>query len=171
MKATVLSTIPLSGSVDEVRFEAPGDGTWVEFDDKEGDRWVGVFRHGMPTGKSSLALILEDQKTVFVLACGQGYMIDPQKRTCISKTNSASIVSVLSIPKFSLVIACDFQTILLYDRERLLWRSEDIASDGIVFSGIDHEKAWGKVWRQDRWFAFEFFYLERRYFQGEFLSQ
>ena len=142
MVARLLESIPISGSVDEVRFDALGDCTWVEFGDLD-SRWVGVFGRGHTT-LSSLTRF-DVNGAIFVIAGGQGYVIDLAARTCSLKTSCSILQSAIPVSGADMVIACDFTDIFAYGLKSECWSSDRIAHDGIRLDRANQNELFGEV--------------------------
>ena len=131
MRARVLSSPPTSGSIQERWYDATGCCAWVHFEDREGREWVGVFgSSGLRPGKASVTLFDAD-RSAFVIAGGQGYIIDTESRELRHRTECAWLVAALAIPERGTVLACDDSSLFAYSAAGLVWRSERIAVDGI----------------------------------------
>ena len=52
VEAQILSQPPISGTVDEVRFDAAGSCTWIKFTDENYGEWCGIFGHGFGTSSN-----------------------------------------------------------------------------------------------------------------------
>jgi hypothetical protein len=152
MKATILSKIPESGTVREKHFDAQGDCTWVEFsDDKKS--WVGVFGRG-PLTKINLVERFAGTERFFVVACGQGYSVDTDQEKCLFQTEHDYIQSAIAVPNRDLIVTCDFTDLEVYSSDKMVWRSERVALDGIRLEAADDSKVRGHLWNHDGWYSF-----------------
>ena len=165
VEAKLLSEIPLSGSIDELRFNATGNCTWVEFTDDSYNSWCGIFGHGVETGHSSVAVNVASQS--FVISQGQGYLIDINARRLLHLTENDWLISVVSIPESDIFIACTSTEIYAYASTGLLWESERISFDGIELNFSDNQEIKGKVWNLEGWFDFSL-KLKGWVYQSEF---
>jgi hypothetical protein len=102
IKPEILFSPTISGSIDEVHFSAVGNCTWVRFsDDADCDDWCGVFGPGH-SGRS--AAVADAADRCFVIAGGQGYLIDVYSRELLHKSQHAWLTSVIAVPERDL---CD----------------------------------------------------------------
>jgi hypothetical protein len=130
VRARILDTPPISGSVPEYWHDAWGDCVWVHFDAADGREWAGAFGATGVTGSTVVALFGGD-RSAFVIARGQGYIIDTGSRELRHRTECESLVDVLALPGRDLVAACDSWNLFVYAPAGLVWKSERIAVDGI----------------------------------------
>jgi len=165
VEAKLLSQIPLSGSIDELRFNATGNCTWVEFTDNSYNSWCGIFGHGVETGHSSVAINSVDQS--FVISQGQGYLIDINSRKLLHLTKNDWLISVISVPNCDVFVACTDTKIYAYSSKGLLWVSERVSFDGIKLNSSDDHKVKGKVWNLEKWVGFSL-KLDGWVYQSEF---
>ncbi len=144
VQATILKAPPVSGSGDEVRFDATGDCTWVQFTDEETQQhWYGVFGDGDPRGAKTVTTNTNGQ--AFVIAGGQGYLIDIPTRKLLHKTAIDDYLeSVIAVPGKDLFLAGDIK-LYAYSSTGLLWQSPRVAVDGITFTGATASQVKGLV--------------------------
>jgi hypothetical protein len=169
MNSTILTSIPISGSVEEVHFDARGECTWVEFERKD-KRWVGVFGKGSIVPDINQAIQFTQSNHVFVLAGGQGYIVDSDTQKCTHKSKRDYFQAAISIPNRELVVACDFTNIEFFDSNKALWRSTRIALDGIRLEGATSSELHGAVWQSDGWYTIVFDLDRREIISQEFAS-
>jgi len=132
-----------------VNFDASGDCLWVKFQDSDFSDWVGVFGPGFGGGDDALQ---NAGGIAFLLSNGQGYVIDAYTRTLLSKTACDYLKRVVLCN--SLFVTATDTDIRVYDSKRLVFCTERVASDGIVFDACDDGVVMGKVWGFDRWYSF-----------------
>ncbi len=141
--ATILLAPPVSGSADEVRFDATGDCTWVQFTDEETQQhWYGVFGDGDPRGAKTVTTNTNGQ--AFVIAGGQGYLIDTATRQLLHKTEVDYLVSAIAVPGKDLFLAADVG-LFAYSSAGLVWQGSRISVDGITFTGATASQVEGLV--------------------------
>jgi hypothetical protein len=143
MDAEILSTIPLSGSFDELRFDAKGDSTWVKFLSDDGTEWCGVFGTGI-SGHSGVDVSAE-HSLAFVVSAGYGYLVDVDRRVVSYKTKSDQIVSARFIPRTQRVVACNYTNIFIIEDGRTIWDSGRVSWDGIEFQEVSQDRVSGRV--------------------------
>jgi hypothetical protein len=152
MNVKVLSKPVLSGSNEEVYFEASGDCTWVLFEDEETD-WAGVFGRGLRNENSVASF--NSGKYAFVVAGGQGYVIDVASRKLLYRTESDDLTGVLGAPSADLCIAtlCP-NRIHAYSSNGLVWASSRLGRGGLMLDSWDDKCVQGKVSDFDGWYLF-----------------
>ncbi len=138
MKVTLLEEPPESGSVEEHWFDAEGDCTWVLFEPEEGEPWAGVFGCGSFESSDDVALFGDDRH-IFVLAAGQGYIVDELSRTVVHRTESDYLADAIGVPDRDFVVLADFQDLCLLGSDGQLTDLGRIADDGIIFEQADSE--------------------------------
>lgn len=94
MEAEILDRPPLSGDFEEHNFSKSGNTLWVKFFDEEYIEWVGVFSQ---SGWSSYNTVhrVPNEKLFLVVAGGQGYFVDPNKREIVSTTEWDGIDNII----------------------------------------------------------------------------
>ena len=132
MLVEIYTQIPQSGSVTERRFDATGNCTWVRFAAADADEWTGVFGNG-DIVRHSKAVLFGDNRTAFVIAAGQGYIVDAVTGEMLHKTPEDCFCDAISVPGRDFIIACDFTDLYAVSQSGVIWRSERIALDGIKF--------------------------------------
>jgi len=151
MNPEILANIPESGSIDEVRFDASGDCTWVKFLDSDYTDWVGVFGHGWGGGQDAQQ---NTNGVAFVLSNGQGYVIDVNSRTLLSKTECDYLKKVIFCGDTDIFLAATDTDLRVYNDKGLVFSTERIASDGINLNSCDNGVVAGEVWGFDKWYSF-----------------
>jgi hypothetical protein len=176
MKAELLGTPPISGSVEEHAFAATsGSNAWVRFDDELGDEWIGVFGGlGIRSGAAVVPFGDDGGRTVLVVAHGAVYILDVVHRRLLRPLDRdpawVYATTAATIPGHAFVaVANDTEAWFAYrDHDRRIWRADQpwyelhaqppfyrLALDGIRLDGVTGEKLHGKVWQMDGWYALE----------------
>ena len=151
MKLEILTNIPESGSIEEVRFDATGDCTWVKFQDSDCLDWVGVFGLGFGGGKAVLG---NSHGIAFILSNGQGYIINVNSRKLLSKTECDYLNKVISSDAGDIFVASTDTDIRVYRKDCIIFSTERIASDGINLKSCNDNIVVGEVWGFDKWYPF-----------------
>jgi hypothetical protein len=136
MSAEILTITPLSGEYPEQHFGNHFNSKlWVKFIDNQFDEWVGCFSKPYNSGLS-VALTSRENTTGFVVAGGQGYLIDIQERTLIKELDDyPSIESAIATTKPDYFLASTFYSIYLLDNSGMLNEIRpDMIIDGIYFN-------------------------------------
>jgi hypothetical protein len=155
MNATPLEAPPISGTVEEVWFDARGDTTWVMFELDDGTSYVGVFGDGQVMKRRATGVaVLSDGRTAVVLARGRGYVLDVIDRQVVRVLDEDTWSSVCAVPTRGLAILAEFSTLVAVDRTGELWRSNQVARDGIILDDATPDVLTGKAWWEDGWYAF-----------------
>jgi len=144
MKATVLDKPPISGSIEEIRYEARGGCTWVLFDPPDSEPWAGVFGKGLLPARNRVALFA-DGGAAFVVAGGQGYSVDLRDRRLLHRADQDDLCRVLALPETDFVVCADYTRLLAFSREGLCWTSDRVALDGIILDAASRTQVTGKV--------------------------
>jgi hypothetical protein len=132
MEAELLLRPPISGQYEEHNFAVSGNTVWVKFFDEEWVEWCGVFSLGWCSGSSVCRV--PEKKEFLVLAGGQGYFIDPNKRIINSKTKSNNIESVIYNNAIGWFVASDGLSVGILRGEKIHWLTDRISLDGITFT-------------------------------------
>jgi hypothetical protein len=169
LKVSILSEPPVSGTIKEYLFHAQGDCTWIRFE-SESEIWAGVFGHGALENYNAVCKFADD-KYVFVIAGGQGYILDCHARKLCHKTSVDYFVSAIAAPGKDLVLACDFTRLSAFDTQELLWRSDQVARDGVKLDSSTQEELAGKVEQWDGWYSFKLEYKNWKWTQGSRLTE
>ena len=117
LKVSILSEPPISGTIKEIWFEARGDCTWIRFE-REAEIWAGVFGKGTHKNYNAVCKFSDD-KYVFIIAGGQGYVLDSRERKICHKTSIDYFVSAIAAPHKDLVIVCDFTRLYAFDTQEI----------------------------------------------------
>lgn len=153
MQYRILQQPPLSGELPECRFDARGNCTWVVFADDHGE-WCGVFGDGDAVRNHHAVVPFADNVVVFVIANGAGYVVDTLRRQLLYRTPLSYWVAAISVPDRDFVVAADFTSLAAIGRHHELWRSQRIATDGIVLDAASSDQITGKVWCNGGWYPF-----------------
>ena len=148
----ILSSPPISGTIDEFRFEAIGNCTWVKFIDDTYEEWCGIFGHGFYVNSNDA--IVNDNGQAFIISGGQGYIVDVNSRNPLYKTDNDYLTSVVYIPESEFFISCSFTNLFAYSPQGLMWESDRISVDGIKFLEFDNKMVKGQVWNTQDWVDF-----------------
>ena len=160
MKPEILTNIPESGSIDEVRFDASGDCTWVKFLDSDYIDWAGVFGHGWGGGQDAHQ---NANGVAFVLSNGQGYIIDVNSRNLLSKTECDYLKKIVSCGDTNTFVAATNTDLRVYSDKGLSFSTERIASDGINLNSCGNGIVAGEVWGFDKWYSFTLDTTKQKY--------
>lgn len=153
MPARLLSTSPISRTIQERRYEAVGACTWVEFSPENGLPWVGVFGHHGVSAHSGVFEFTDDP-FAFVIANGVGWIVNVEDGALRFKTKQDCLVTGIPFAGRPFVVAADSTDIHVYGPDRLVWSSDRIALDGIRFDNADNASVNGRCWQPDGWYAF-----------------
>ena len=134
MEAEILKIPPLSGDFEEHDFSSSGNTLWIKFFDEEYLEWVGVFSQS-EWGSLNTVLRVPNIKLFLVIAGGQGYFVDPNKREIVSTTKWDSIENIVFNEKTGCFVATDGLCIGLFKGAELYWSGERVSADGISFTG------------------------------------
>lgn len=136
MEAEILNRPPLSGDFEEHNFSESGNTLWVKFFDSEYLEWVGVFSRA---GLSSFSAVLRvpNEEQFLIVAGGQGYFVDPNKRSIVAKTDWDDIDNVIYNEETGYFVATDGLRLALFNGPKLYWSGERISADGISFISQD----------------------------------
>ena len=116
------------------------------------------------------ACAFADDRSAFVIAGGQGYIVDLSQKVLLHYTKNYCLQAVLAPPDRDFVIAADYSSLLAYDRQGMRWRSEDVALDEIHLDSATASSVTGKVWQLDGWYAFELLLDGWHFTEGRLLS-
>lgn len=170
MRVEVLSEPPISGSVIETHFDCVGDCTWVTFEPDSGGAWAGAFGDGRSLPQARLAVPFGDDRTVLVVAGGQGYVVDAVERRLLWRTDQDSWCGATGIPGRCFIVATDGLTLTAIGRDGIEWRSDRISRDDVVLDCANQDVLHGKVWWEDGWYAFTLHYEGWHFERGEWLT-
>jgi hypothetical protein len=147
MTVKILDAAPVSGQHPEFsfgqRFNYP---LWTEFQSDNGDIWYGSFSKLWNKG-FSVALIDNNGKTAFIVAGGQGFLIDTTNKKLIFETEEhPAIESAIKTNNPEYYIAGMFYSAYVINTNGEVKTIEpDFTTDGIFFSGQKDNKAVGRL--------------------------
>ena len=169
MQVEILSGPPVSGTIREHWFNARGSCTWARFNGPGGEEWAGVFGEGGST-RYRAAVLFNEQRDAFVVAGGQGYVVDLSARRLRYMTPCDYHVGVIAVPRRDLVIAAGFTDLYAYSSAGPEWRSDRVALDGIHFEAATPDALTGHVWQGEAWHEFRLDLRSWRLVQGRAVS-
>jgi len=161
MSAEILNQTPTSGDFPEIHFgQTFNSRLWIKFTDNNFQEWVGCF----PRPYQTFDKVLTDtaNETAFIVAGGQGYLIDISTRELLHEMDDIPVIeSVIHTtnPEYFLVGAC--YCIYIFDNRKLIKRYDpDFTVDGIYLTEQKDQKAIGHLYsyqfQQDLNVGFEF---------------
>jgi len=133
MEAEILERPPQSGDYEEHIFSKSGNTLWVKFYDDDYIEWAGVFSKSEWSSFNTV-LSIPNEKLVLVVAGGQGYFVDPNKREIVSTTDWDSINNITFNEATGFLVATDGLRLALFKGPQLQWSGERISADGISFT-------------------------------------
>jgi hypothetical protein len=155
----MLGGAPMSGASPEYHFGGPG-GTnwlWVLFEEEDGSSWCASFCGG--DSNYSDVLFLGSGRNVFVVSRGRGYWLDAEQKRLLNTTECDIITTAIAVPDGRLVVFADFTDLFATGVDGLLWRSRQVALDGVRLLRATSDRVWGDArgYRvgQDEWQPFE----------------
>ena len=152
MKAYLPKTRPLSGDYPEKWFgESTGDGVAVLFEDSQYDDWLGIFQKG--EYGCLFAALLGETPYAFVIAHGQGYVVDVDNKEIVCRTDDDYLQSAIIVPDKAVAVAAGFTHLDAYSSKGLLWESDRVSRDGIRLQKAEDSKVIGEIW-SGHWEAF-----------------
>jgi hypothetical protein len=147
MTVTILNSAPISGQYPEFsfgeRFNYP---LWTEFKSQTGDIWYGCFPKMWDKGFST-ALIDKNGHTAFIVAGGQGFLIDTvNKKLILTTEDFPAIESAIKTNNPEYYIAGVFYSVYVIDTKGEIKTIEPgFMTEGIFFTGQNDNKAIGKL--------------------------
>lgn len=147
MSAEILLASPVSGECLEISFgEHFRSPLWVRFTDNHFQEWAGCFSKAH---EKALTLVLTDEgnKTGFVVAGGQGYLLDiAQKKLILQLEDAPVIESAIRTNQPDYFVAGTSHSIYLLNETGLVKEIEpEIIIDGIYFKQQQDSKAIGEL--------------------------
>jgi hypothetical protein len=161
MSAEILNQTPTSGDYSEKHFGHTFNfQLWVKFTDNNFQEWVGCFSR--PNQTFDKVLTDNANETAFIVAGGQGYLIDISTRELLHEMEDIHVLESLihtTNPEYFLVGAC--YCIYIFDNRKLIKRYDpNFTVDGIYFTEQRDQKAIGHLssyeYQQDLNVGFEF---------------
>lgn len=141
----ILESAPVSGQHPEFSFgERFNSSLWVEFKTSEEEIWYGCFSKMYATG-FDIALINNIGSKAFVVAGGQGFLVDTANKTLILTTEEhPPIESAIKTNDPEYFIAGMFYSAYVIDnKSEVKTIAPDFTTDGIFFTGQKDNKAVG----------------------------
>ncbi|MBL7665167.1 MAG: hypothetical protein JNM93_08540 [Bacteriovoracaceae bacterium] len=169
MKASLLNTIPVSGSFTEVNFGTSEDNNlvWILFEDELSEPWIGKFSSGR-SGKSKVECVLDE--LFFVIANGQGYFIDAKLRKVLTKSKDDTLYSFVVVKPNNQIIATDGLCLIALSKDGTDWSTERFSLDGVIFDTVTSDEILGRYFFLDDnekdWPKFKFS-IQKRNFELE----
>ncbi len=147
MSAEILSSPPPSGDFEEKSFgEHFSYSVWVKFTDNNLQDWTGCFSKLYDSGLNKV-LVDDTNTTAFVVAGGQGYLIDILNRTATVILDSPPpIESAIKTANPDYFVAGACYSFYILDKNGLKEEVRpDYAIDGIYLKGQRDKKAIGEL--------------------------
>ncbi|MBU1168120.1 MAG: hypothetical protein KKD44_01010 [Proteobacteria bacterium] len=157
MNAEILTSHPLSGEFDELYFDSFGDTTCVKFEDDNYLEYCGIFGGGFGGGSN----VSFHDNIAFVVAHGQGYVFDINKRAIIHKTDNDHLKGAIYTDFNNYFLAYNLTNLFVFD-STLVWDSQRVSADGIKIDIIEKGIVTGKVFNFSEW---ELFHLNLSTFE------
>ncbi len=104
--------------------------------------WVGNFQPGI--GGISRVALHPDGKTLFVVAGGLAYPIDPESRTLVAPAVDDYIQDVCAVGERLVLVGWSELTVVGPGSQR--WRTPPLASDGITDLSIEGDRLFATGW-------------------------
>jgi hypothetical protein len=143
MEARILRAPPESGSIVEIAFDAIGTCAWVLVEPDAGLPWAGVFGHGAFTAEG--VWVSKSTKNLFVIAGGDAYMIDCDRRQLLWRERGGMLVSAVAVDGAVPFVASDYCHLYGYGSAGRVWRSRRLALDGIRGLGAKGSQVVGEA--------------------------
>ncbi|MFA6448874.1 MAG: hypothetical protein WCX65_05365 [bacterium] len=149
MNARLLRARPQSGDYEELYFYAQSDTLCVLFETEDYEEYCGIFG----VGCMDYSKVVFDKDIAFIIACGQGYIFDINKRKILHLTQNDTLQDVVITGFNGYFITCDDLSLSLYDTD-LVWQSQRVSYDGIELDEVKEGVLYGKVWDLYEWHPF-----------------
>lgn len=128
------------------------EGYVVEFTPTQGPQWVGNFQAGI--GHCSDLIEFTNNKSVLVVAKGQGYLVDAQSGALLAQYE-CDIDFLQKIPDEDMVIAGTATDFSAYRGAFTIWRTRRISWDGFRNLAVQANELTGEAWCfDDSWHRF-----------------
>lgn len=132
----ILKEVPISGFYEEIYFgnDVSNDLLWVEFfDDK--NYWIGKFEKGNVKQNNKI-IINSENNLIFVLASGVFYIIDLNNKKSVFVAKNEMIEDFEFLKNKNKIILTDGLYLFILDLENkeIIWQSERISWDGVIFT-------------------------------------
>ena len=149
MSATILHTIPFSGSYPEKHFGQNFNyQIWVEFEDNNFNKWLGCFPKHFPHPHFDKTFVDKNNNNAFVVIGGIGYLIDIANQTLLYQTEEyPAIESAMVTADPDFFIAGVMYSVYIFDKSGLFKEIKpDFFVDGIFFTGQKGKNAFGDLY-------------------------
>jgi hypothetical protein len=113
------------------------DGLMALISPRDGDSWYGLFEFGYGYPQSSGAYSTPDPSMLCVVACSDAFVVhaeDPNNWTIVP---CPPIVDVRPVPEANLILFSHVTTISAYRANGILWKTEELAFDGLSIVSND----------------------------------
>ncbi len=147
MSAVIINNTPSSGEFTEKHFGKNFNSTlWVRFIDNEFEEWIACFSKSYDRALSKV-LTNENNTTCFVVAGGQGYLIDLKSKVCILELEEHPLIeSVIKTLNPDYFIAGTFYSVYILNNYGLYKEvNPEFTVDGIYFKEQIGDKAIGEL--------------------------
>jgi hypothetical protein len=161
MPVSLYEHVPESGSIAERRYDAGSFCTFVRFEPEFDEPWAGVFGNGTIRKRTKDAVLFGDNRHAFVIAAGQGYVVDIETGELLQKTDYDYFGGAITVPQQSFVVAHDDLSLYLIHPKTVGWQSERIARFGITLETATPTRLIGALEQHNGWYRFEFSYENR----------
>lgn len=139
---------PISGQFPEKHFgRIMPHSLWVKFADKDHQEWVGSFTQGWE-GHATSIINLETEEKAFVVAGGEGYLIDIVQRQQLNTDELSEIKSAIAGPGRQRIIfssSYDLQTVDFNGLHSVVL-FEKCYFDDIELTEIRNNKLYARYW-------------------------
>ncbi len=152
MDARIMKAHVVSGKFDDYIFDDKIEHVKILFEDKEYQEYCGIFGGG----DGNKSKVIFNNNIAFVISYGQGYIFSIDSRTIIHKTINDRLENVIFLNQNNFFLAHSQTNLLLYDSEKLLWKSKRISADGIRVMRVDKNLVYGEVFDFHDWVNFSF---------------
>ena len=161
MRVSLYEHAPESGSIAERRYDAGSFCTFVRFEPEFDEPWAGVFGNGTIRKRTKDAVLFGDNRHAFVIAAGQGYVVDTETGELLQKTDYDYFAGAMSVPQQSFVVAHDDMSLFLVHPRNIAWKSEQIARFGVRLEIATPTQISGALEQHDGWHRFELAFKTR----------
>jgi hypothetical protein len=147
MSALILDRTPRSGDYSEKHFGRTFNSKlWIKFTDNNEEEWVGCFSKQYPTADK--VVTSSNNESAFILAGGNGYLIDIQTRELLHLIDDLPTIESLihtTDPEYFILGAC--YCIYLFDTRKFIKQIDPgFTVDGIFFTDQRGKKAIGHLY-------------------------
>lgn len=139
-----------------------GNRTIVRVRPKGGEPWFGVFPQGVEGAADVTGLhVWPSTRKLFVIAQGNGYVVDANNPQNWSPAHLAPITSFGSETEGGLLVISDNLRVAAYSAEKMVWKSAQISWNGIKNLRFTEEGILGEAW-DDLWGAWVSFLVDTK---------